>query len=108
MLLFWFGVRALRAVPNRAAAWQRGLDALADEFGIELIWCMATPADIVKAMRDAFARTIQDPELVAESKKAKFDLEYLPGDQAQKILVEVMKQPKDIVEEFSKYIKFGE
>jgi hypothetical protein len=59
-------------------------------------------------MRDAFAKTIQDAELVAESKKAKFDLEYLPGDQAQKILVDVMKQPKDIVEEFSKYIKFGE
>jgi tripartite-type tricarboxylate transporter receptor subunit TctC len=68
----------------------------------------ATPADIVKVMRDAFAKTIQDPELVAESKKAKFDLEYLPGDKAQKILVEVLKQPKDIVEEFSKYIKFGE
>jgi hypothetical protein len=49
MLLFWFGVRALRAVPDRAAAWQCGLDALADEFGIELIWCMATPADIVLA-----------------------------------------------------------
>jgi hypothetical protein len=59
-------------------------------------------------MRDAFAKTIQDPELAAEAKKAKFDLEYLPGDQAQKILVEVMNQPQDIVAEFSKYIKFGE
>lgn len=68
----------------------------------------ATPAEVVKALRDAFARTIKDPELEAESKKAKFDLEYLPGDQAQKILVEVMQQPQDIVAEFSKYIKFGE
>ena len=49
MLLSWFGVRPLRAAPDRAAAWQRGLDALADEFGVELIWCMATPADIVLA-----------------------------------------------------------
>jgi hypothetical protein len=49
MLLFWFGVRALRAGPDRAAAWQRGLDALADEFGVGLIWCMATPADLVLA-----------------------------------------------------------
>jgi hypothetical protein len=49
MLLCWFGVRALRAASDRAAAWQRGLDALADEFGIELIWCMAMPADIVLA-----------------------------------------------------------
>ncbi|HZX55340.1 MAG TPA: hypothetical protein VFE86_11705, partial [Ilumatobacteraceae bacterium] len=49
MLLYWFGVRALRAVPGRAAEWQRGLDALADESGIDLIWSMATPADIVLA-----------------------------------------------------------
>jgi hypothetical protein len=49
MLLSWFGVRALRAAPDRAARWQRGLDALADELATELIWCMATPADIVLA-----------------------------------------------------------
>jgi hypothetical protein len=49
MLLYWFGVRALRAAPDRAAAWQRTLDALAGESGVDLIWCMATPADIVYA-----------------------------------------------------------
>jgi len=67
-----------------------------------------TPAEIVKAMREAFARTIDDPELVAEGKKSKIDLEYTPGDQAQKILADVMNQPKDLVAEFAKYIKFGE
>ena len=67
-----------------------------------------TPADIVKVMRDAFAKTIEDPELVAEGKKSKMDLEYTSGDQAQKILAEVMHQPKDLVAEFAKYIKFGE
>ena len=67
-----------------------------------------TPAEIVKVMREAFAKTIDDPELVAEGKKSKMDLEFTPGDQAQKILVEVMNQPKDIVQEFAKYIKFGE
>jgi len=49
MLLYWFGVRALRAVPGRAAEWQRALDALAGESGVELIWSMSTPADIVLA-----------------------------------------------------------
>ena len=67
-----------------------------------------TPPEIVKVMREAFAKAIQDPEMVAEGKKTKMELEYTPGDQAQKILVEVMNQPKDIVQEFSKYIKFGE
>jgi len=67
-----------------------------------------TPPEIVKVMREAFAKAISDPEMVAEGKKAKNELEYTPGDQAQKILVEVMNQPKDIVQEFAKYIKFGE
>ena len=49
MLMYWFGVRALRAAPDRAADWQRTLDALAAESGVGLIWCMATPADLVLA-----------------------------------------------------------
>jgi tripartite-type tricarboxylate transporter receptor subunit TctC len=67
-----------------------------------------TPADIVKTMRDAFAKAIQDPELIAEGKKSKMELEFTPGDQAQRILADVMNQPKDLVQEFAKYIKFGE
>jgi hypothetical protein len=35
MLMYWFGVRALRAAPDRAAHWQRTLDALAAEFGVD-------------------------------------------------------------------------
>jgi hypothetical protein len=68
----------------------------------------ATPAAIVSALREAFARTIKDPELETEGRKAKLDMEFTPGDEAVKILREVMNQPKDIVDEFSKYIKFGE
>jgi len=67
-----------------------------------------TPADIVKAYREAFAATIKDPALVAEANKAQFDLEYTSGDEALKVMKEVLSQPKDIVDEFSKYIKFGE
>jgi tripartite-type tricarboxylate transporter receptor subunit TctC len=67
-----------------------------------------TPDAIVRAVRDAFAKTIRDPELLAEAKKAKMDLHYTSGDEAVKILSEVLNQPKDIVEEFSRYIKFGE
>ncbi len=67
-----------------------------------------TPADIVKTYRAAFADTIKDPALVAEAAKAQFDLDYTSGDEAVRILKEVLGQPKDIVDEFSKYIKFGE
>ncbi len=49
MLMFWFGVRSLRSAPGRAAAWQQALDRHAGETGIGLLWCMATPADLVVA-----------------------------------------------------------
>ena len=67
-----------------------------------------TPDAIVALMRAAFAKTIQDPQLVAEAAKAKVELEFTSGDQAMKILSEVLNQPQDIVQEFTKYIKFGE
>jgi len=67
-----------------------------------------TPGDIVRTMREAFRSAISDPELIAQAKKAKMELEYVSGDETLKILNEVLSQPKDVVDEFSKYIKFGE
>ncbi len=49
MLMYWFGVRELRAAPGRALAWQSALDRHAGDTGVDLMWCMATPADLVTA-----------------------------------------------------------
>lgn len=94
--------------PNPRAKAIMALRSAPEQVARPYVLPPATPADIVKVVREAFSKVVDDPELVAEGKKSKVDLEYLPGDQARKILVEVMNQPKDIVEEFSKYIKFGE
>lgn len=67
-----------------------------------------TPADIVSVMRKAFADSIADPAAQAEAKKAKMDFDFTDGDEALKVMKEVLNQPKDIVDEFSKYVKFGE
>jgi hypothetical protein len=45
----FFGVRQMRAVPGRAAAWQQGIDAAARARGITLQWCMGTPADFAQS-----------------------------------------------------------
>lgn len=76
--------------------------------GRPFVMAPGTPDNIVKTMREAFSKAIKDPELVAEAKKAKMELEYLPGDETLKVIKEVLSQPKDIVDEFRKYIKFGE
>ena len=67
-----------------------------------------TPDDIVNAMREAFDKAIKDPQLMAEAKKGKMELEFMPGGEVLKIVKVVLSQPKDVVDEFSKYVKFGE
>ncbi len=50
MLMYWFGVRALRSVPGRAMAWQRALNEHGRATDVDLLWCMATPADLIAAV----------------------------------------------------------
>jgi tripartite-type tricarboxylate transporter receptor subunit TctC len=94
--------------PNPRAKAIMALRSAPEQIARPYVLPPGTPPDIVKAMRDAFAATISDPATQAEAKKTQQDLEFTSGDEAQKILKEVLSQPKDIVAEFSKYIKFGE
>ncbi|MEO1055978.1 MAG: hypothetical protein AAFY28_03605 [Actinomycetota bacterium] len=69
MLLFWFGVAEMRRQPGRALQWQRALNELANEFDIDLMWCMATPADLIEAAqldRVAAIRTSDDYRFTAD------------------------------------------
>ena len=67
-----------------------------------------TPEEFVRIMRQAFARAIADPQLLAEAKKAGMDVAFTPAEEALKVMRDVLAQPRDIVDEFSKYVKFGE
>ena len=94
--------------PNPRAKAIMALRSAPEVVGRPYVMHPDTPAEHVKTMRQAFAAAIKDPELVAEGKKAKMELEFVDGDEAVKVMKDVLSQPKDIVEEFSKYIKFGE
>jgi tripartite-type tricarboxylate transporter receptor subunit TctC len=94
--------------PNPRAKAIMALRSAPEVIGRPYVMHPGTPAEHVKTMRQAFAAATKDPELVAEGKKAKMELEFVDGDEAVKVMKEVLSQPKDIVEEFSKYIKFGE
>lgn len=47
MMPAWFLVRGLREAPRRAMAWQQAMDDLAAERDMTVMWCMATPADLM-------------------------------------------------------------
>ena len=67
-----------------------------------------TPDEFVRIMREAFGKALADRELLAEANMAGMDVAYTSADEALRVMREVLAQPKDIVDEFSKYVKFGE
>jgi ABC-type glycerol-3-phosphate transport system substrate-binding protein len=60
----------------------------------------------VNALREAFAKVTQDKDFLAEAGRAGFDIEFVPGDQALKIIREVMTSPPDVVRIFGSFFKF--
>jgi tripartite-type tricarboxylate transporter receptor subunit TctC len=94
--------------PNARAKAIMALRSAPEVVGRPYVMTPGTPDALLKIMRDAFDKAIKDPELVAEAKKARMNLEFMPGDEALKIIQEVLTQPKEVVDEFGKYIKFGE
>jgi tripartite-type tricarboxylate transporter receptor subunit TctC len=94
--------------PTPRAKAIMALRSAPEVIGRPFVMTPGTPADALRTIREAFAKAIKDPELIAEATKAKMELEYLSGEETLKIIKEVLSQPKDIVDEFSKYIKFGE
>lgn len=65
-----------------------------------------TPANVMNIMRDAFAKTLKDPELQADAEKALMDLEYVSSEECLKHLNYILQQPAPVVKTISKYVKF--
>jgi tripartite-type tricarboxylate transporter receptor subunit TctC len=65
----------------------------------------ATPADRVAMLRDAFAKAIKDPELVAEAKKAKINVNLISHEQVLKDFTALLNQTPETLKEMGKYIK---
>jgi tripartite-type tricarboxylate transporter receptor subunit TctC len=94
--------------PNARAKAIMALRSAPEVIGRPYVMPPGTPEATAKIMREAFIKVLNDKDLVAEATKAKMDLEFVGGDEAQKVIKEMLEQPKDVVDEFSKYIKFGE
>jgi tripartite-type tricarboxylate transporter receptor subunit TctC len=62
------------------------------------------PPERVKILREAFNKTMEDKEFLAELEKRKFDLDPVPGEELEKIVKDVMSQPPDIVARMKKLL----
>jgi len=55
-------------------------------------------ADHAKTLRDAYAATMKDPELLAEVAKRGWDLDPLTGAELEALSKEVVAQPREVIE----------
>ncbi len=72
------------------------------EFGSPLFVAPGTPAERVKILREAHAKSMKDPELIAEANKGKMDMDPSTGEELQELTKEVMAQPREVVEQARK------
>jgi len=56
------------------------------------------PPERLKLLREAYLKTLKDPELVAETKRQRWDIDPLSGEEMEQLAKEVMVQPKEVIE----------
>ncbi len=65
-----------------------------------------TSPDLMKILKEAFAKAMKDPELLEEAKKFRFNIRHVSAEECVKTLRDTFSQPDEVVKEFGKYIKF--
>ena len=68
------------------------------DFGRPIIAPPGVPPDKIKILREAFNKTMADPELLADAKRKNFDIAPTPGEELEVLAKEVVAQPPEIVE----------
>jgi tripartite-type tricarboxylate transporter receptor subunit TctC len=61
-----------------------------------------TPADRVGILRDVYLKALKEPELVAEANKKRLELDFLSGEELERLMREVSNEPRDVVERVRK------
>ncbi|MBI4524895.1 MAG: hypothetical protein HY695_13920 [Deltaproteobacteria bacterium] len=61
-----------------------------------------TPLDRVSILREAYTKAFKEPEVVAEAKQKRLDLDSLAGDEVEALMREVINQPREVVERVRK------
>lgn len=62
------------------------------------------PGDRVKILREAFIKTMKDPEFLAEAKKKKLEIDLVSGEELEALAKEVIAQPPEVVERMKKLL----
>jgi tripartite-type tricarboxylate transporter receptor subunit TctC len=73
-----------------------------DELGRPMVAPPGVGADRVKILRDAYAKSLKDADLIAEVQKSRLDMDPSSGEEIQALYKELMDQPREVVERVKK------
>ena len=76
----------------------------AGDFGRPMMVTPGTPPDRVKMLRDAFVKTLSDPEVLDEAKKSRMDVDPATGEELEKLVNEIFSSPPEVVERVKKIL----
>jgi tripartite-type tricarboxylate transporter receptor subunit TctC len=77
-----------------------------DKVGRPYVAPPKTSPEAMNILRSAFTKVSNDPAVKAESQKLMMDVNYVSAEETLKVISEVLNQPKEMVQEFSRFIKF--
>jgi tripartite-type tricarboxylate transporter receptor subunit TctC len=69
-----------------------------DELGRPMVAPPAVPQERVKILRDAYSKSLKDPELLDEVKRSRLDMEPITGEEIESTYKELMDQPAAVVD----------
>ena len=75
-----------------------------ENFGHPMIAPPGAPPERVKMLREAYEKTLKDPELIAEVKKLEYDFDPVSGDELQALAKTVAIQPPQVIERLKKIV----
>jgi tripartite-type tricarboxylate transporter receptor subunit TctC len=75
-----------------------------ESFGRPIIAGPGTPADRVAILRRALDQALKDPELLAETKKQRMDVDPTSGADLEKLAKEILEQPPEVLARVKKLL----
>ena len=74
------------------------------DFGRPLLGPPGIAPDRLKLLREAFTKTMSEPEVLAEAKKYGWETNFLSGDEMAALAKEVTAQPPEVIERMKKLL----
>jgi tripartite-type tricarboxylate transporter receptor subunit TctC len=76
----------------------------AGEFGRPIMVTPGTPPERVKILREAFLKTMSDPEVIAEAKKGRMDIDTTTGEELEALVKQIFDAPPEVIERAKKLL----